>query len=93
MDATVGHQHNLVINALSDGQPVQRVMKYRSNVLVESSASNEVPSGVRYGLQTLNRVRWSAVQDRVAVVHLAQGNQGYPMQMPYVSLVQHASPR
>ena len=36
MDAAVGHQRNLVINALSDGQPVQRVTKYRSDVLVES---------------------------------------------------------
>jgi len=25
MDAAVGHQRNLVVNALSDGQPVQRV--------------------------------------------------------------------
>ena len=26
---------------------------------------------VQYGLQTPNSIRWSAVQDRVAVVHLA----------------------
>jgi len=44
VDAVVGHQRNLVINALSDGQPVQRVTKYRSNVLVELSASDEAHS-------------------------------------------------
>ena len=32
VDATVGHQRNLVVNVLSDGQPVQRVTKYRSIV-------------------------------------------------------------
>jgi len=36
--AVVGHQRNLVVNALSDRQPVQRVTKYGSDVLVESSA-------------------------------------------------------
>jgi len=56
MDAAVGHQRNLVINALSDGQPVQCVTKYRSDVLVESSASDEALSGVQYGLQTPNSV-------------------------------------
>jgi len=71
MDAAVGHQRNLVINVLSDGQPVQRVMKYRSNMLVESSASHEVHSSFQYGLQVANSVRRSAVQDRVAVIHLA----------------------
>jgi len=71
MDAAVGHQHNLVVNALSDGQPVQRVTKYGSDVLVESSASDEVRSGVQYGLQMPNSIRRSAIQDRVAVVHLA----------------------
>ena len=54
MDAAVGHQRNLVVNALSDGQPVQRVTKYGSDVLVESSASDEARSGVQYGLQTPN---------------------------------------
>jgi len=39
MDAAVGHQRHLVVNALSDRQPVQRVTKYGSDVLVESSAS------------------------------------------------------
>ena len=34
MDAAVGHQRNLVVNALSDRQPVQRVTKYGSDVLV-----------------------------------------------------------
>ena len=70
-DAVVGHQRNLVVNELSDRQPVQRVTKYRSDVLVESSASDEARSGVQYGLQTPNSIRRSAVQDRVAVVHLA----------------------
>jgi len=46
MDAVVGHERNLVINVLSDGQPVQRFTKYRSNVLVESSASDEARCGV-----------------------------------------------
>jgi len=32
MDTAVGHQRNLVLNALSDWQPVQRVKKYRSDV-------------------------------------------------------------
>ena len=41
MDAAVGHQRNLVLNALSDAQPVQRVTKYRSDVLVESGAGDE----------------------------------------------------
>ena len=50
MDAAVGHQRNLVVNALSDRQPVQRVTKYGSDVLVESSASDEARSGVQYGL-------------------------------------------
>ena len=59
MDA-VGYQRNLVVNALSDRQSVQRVTKYRIDVLVESSASDEVCSessasdevcsGVQYGL-------------------------------------------
>ena len=40
-------------------------------LLVESSASDEARSGVQYGLQTPNSIRRSAVQDRVAVVHLA----------------------
>jgi len=39
---------------LSDGQPVQRVTKYGSDVLVESSASDEARSGVHCGLQTPN---------------------------------------
>jgi len=52
MDAAVGHQRNLVVNALSDRQPVQRVTMYGSDVLVESSASDEARSGVQYGLQT-----------------------------------------
>ena len=52
MDAAVGHQRNIVVNALSDRQPVQRVTKYGSGVLVESSASDEARSGVQYGLQT-----------------------------------------
>jgi len=52
MDAAVGHQRNPVVNALSDRQPVQRVRKYGSDVLVESSASDEARSGVQYGLQT-----------------------------------------
>ena len=51
MDAAVGHQCNLVLNAPSDGQPVQRVTKYGSDVLVESSASDEVRSGVQCVLQ------------------------------------------
>ena len=33
MDSAVGHHRNLVLNALSDWQPVQRVTKYRSDVL------------------------------------------------------------
>jgi len=68
MDAAVGHQRNLVVNALSDRQPVQRVTKYGSDVLVESSASDEAHSTV---CRRPNSVRRSAVQDRVAVVHLA----------------------
>ena len=45
MDAAVGHQRNLVVNAqLSDRQPVQCVTKYGSDVLVESSASDEARS-------------------------------------------------
>ena len=51
MDAAVGHQRNLVVNALSDRQPVQRVTEYGSDVLVESSASDEARSGVQYALQ------------------------------------------
>jgi len=54
MDAAVGHQRNPVVNALSDRQLVQRVTKYGSDVLVESSASDEARSGVQYGLQTPN---------------------------------------
>jgi len=38
MDVAVSHQRNLVVNALSDRQPVQRVTKYGSDVLIESSA-------------------------------------------------------
>ena len=41
MDAAIGHQRNLVLNALSDWQPVQRVTKYRSDVVVESGASDQ----------------------------------------------------
>jgi len=33
MDAAVGHQRNLVVNALSDGQPVQRVKATSITVL------------------------------------------------------------
>jgi len=40
-------------------------------VLVESSASDEARSGFQYVLQTPNSVRRSAVQDCVAVVHIA----------------------
>ena len=50
---------------------MQRVTKCGSDVLVESCASDEARSGVLYGLQTPNSIRRSAVQDRVAVVHLA----------------------
>ena len=57
MGAAVGHQRNLVVNALSDKQPVQRVTKYGSDVLIESSASDEARSGVQYGLQTPNSIR------------------------------------
>ena len=70
-DAAVSHQRNLVINPLTNGQPVQRVRKYLSDVLAESSASDEACSGVQYRLQALNNVRWSAIQDCVAIVHLA----------------------
>jgi len=45
MDAAIGHQRNLVDSALSDRQPVQRVTKYGSDVLVESSASDTL--GIR----------------------------------------------
>ena len=55
-----------VVNALSDRQPVQSVMKYRSDVLVESSASDEARSSIQYGLQTLHGIRRSALQDRIA---------------------------
>ena len=48
MDAAVGHQRNRVLNALNDWQHVQRVTKYRSDVLVESGASDEAHSGVQY---------------------------------------------
>ena len=71
MDAAIGHQRNLVLNALNDWQPVQRVTKYRSDVLVESGVSDEVHSGVQYRLQTPSSVRRSAIQDRVAIIHLA----------------------
>jgi len=71
MDVAVGHQRNLVLNALSDWQPVQRVTKYQSDVLVESGASDEARSGVQYRLQTPSIVRRSAIQDRVAIIHLA----------------------
>jgi len=64
MDAAVDHQRNPVVNTLGDRQPVQRVTKYGSDVLVESSASDEARSGVQYGLQTPNSIRRSAVQDR-----------------------------
>jgi len=67
MDTAVGHQCNLVVNALSDRQSVQRVMKYGSDELVESSASDEARSGIQYGLH-MNSICQSAVQDRVAVV-------------------------
>ena len=66
MDAAVGHQRNLVVNALSDRQPVQSVTKYGSDLLVESSASDEARSGVQYGLQTPNSIHRSALQDRIA---------------------------
>jgi len=71
IDAAVGHQRNLVLNTLSDWQPVQRVTKYQSDVLVESGASDEALSGVQYRLQTLSSVRLSAIQDSVAIIHLA----------------------
>ena len=67
----IGHRRNLVLNVLSDWQPVQRVTKYRSDVLVESGASDEARSGVHYRLQTPGSVRRSAIQDRVAIIHLA----------------------
>ena len=41
-DGAVGHQRNLVLNALSDWQPVQCVTKYPSDELVESAVSDEV---------------------------------------------------
>ena len=56
MNAAVCHQHNLVLNALSDWQPVQHDTKYRSDVLVESSASDEARSSVQYHLQMPNSV-------------------------------------
>ena len=71
MDAAVGHQRNLVVNALSDRQPVQFVSRSTGvmYVLVESSASDEAFSTA---CRRPNSVRRSAVQDRVAVVHLTE---------------------
>jgi len=71
-DAAVGRQRNLVLNALSDWQPVQCITKHRSDVLVESSASDEArSSGVQYRLQTPNSICQCAIQDRIAIIHLA----------------------
>ena len=63
-DAAVGNQRNLVLNALSDWQSVQRVTKYRSDVLVKSSASDEARSSIQCRLQAPNSVHRSAAQDQ-----------------------------
>ena len=71
MDAAIGHQRNLVLNVLNDWQHVQRVTKYQSDVLVESGASDEAHSSVQYRLQTPSSICQSAIQDCVAIIHLA----------------------
>ena len=70
-DAAVGHQRNLVISALSDRQPMQLVKKYWSDVLVESSTSDEACSGIQCRLQTPNSVCRGTIQDHIAIIQLA----------------------
>jgi len=59
------------INFTDEFRNVSVALRWRKWAPCLRLASDEARSGVQYGLQTPNSVRRSAVQDHVAVVHLA----------------------
>ena len=67
-DAVESHQSDLVLDALCDRQPVQRVTEYRRDMVVPSDACDEPGGSMKHRLKTPNDVSSDSVQASVAVV-------------------------
>jgi hypothetical protein len=66
-DAVETHQSDLVLDALFDRQPMQRVAECQCDVVMQSDACNEPRGSVKHRLKALNDVSSDSVQDSVAV--------------------------
>ena len=65
-DAVESHRSDLVLDALCDRQPVQRVAECRHGVIIQSDACDEPGGSVKHRLKTPNNVSTASVQDGIA---------------------------